>query len=228
MESILSSGDKKYLKFFTKYLKSYGEESGTFTVYDVHENSNFDFSGVKMDENYYLEIPEKMEPILEKIAIYSSENLPDFDIDSDDISASNLIITIYYEGQINSKYCVNYRTRDEGESQEISLSEDPERLKNIFNWMEGEEAKTVRVVFNGYGDSGEISGMEVDDEGWLSVESIFEDYCYNILERDYGGWEINEGSDGNFFFDLKKKKCYVNFSWNNEQTECSTVFEEKF
>lgn len=35
------------------------------------------------------------------------------------------------------------------------------------------------------------------------LKSAIEDLCYDLLERTHGGWEINEGSDGRFFFDAK-------------------------
>jgi hypothetical protein len=48
------------------------------------------------------------------------------------------------------------------------------------------------------------------------------------LESNYGGWEINEGSNGSFIFNTEKNEVILDFAWNNENTECDTIYEEKF
>ena len=44
--------------------------------------------------------------------------------------------------------------------------------------------------------------MDVDGSRQPTSAEV-EDYCYTVLE-DFGGWEINEGSNGNFHFNLAK------------------------
>ncbi len=45
---------------------------------------------------------------------------------------------------------------------------------------------------------------------------------------NYGGWEINEGSQGYFIFDLKNKTVELNHTMNVEESESKTLYEEKF
>jgi hypothetical protein len=35
--------------------------------------------------------------------------------------------------------------------------------------------------------------------------------CYDLLAKDNGGWEINDGSNGEFVFDVLQKKAELTF-----------------
>ena len=39
---------------------------------------------------------------------------------------------------------------------------------------------------------------------------------YRALENNYGGWEINEGSQGKFIINSEEKTVYLEFSYNTE------------
>ena len=41
--------------------------------------------------------------------------------------------------------------------------------------------------------------------------------------RDFPGWEINEGSQGNIVFDLEDKSASANLTWNTENTETEVI-----
>jgi hypothetical protein len=49
-----------------------------------------------------------------------------------------------------------------------------------------------------------------------------------MLENRYGGWEINEGSQGNFEIDLDNKEITLNHTYNIDETGRDTLLEEKF
>jgi hypothetical protein len=55
-----------------------------------------------------------------------------------------------------------------------------------------------------------------------------EDWCYEQLERYYGGWEINEGSDGEFIFNFHDMTIELNHTYNVEQDAHDTIYEESF
>jgi hypothetical protein len=44
----------------------------------------------------------------------------------------------------------------------------------------------------------------------------------------HGGWEITEGSQGSFYFDLEKKIITLEHQYNYEETETHTLYEESF
>jgi len=61
-----------------------------------------------------------------------------------------------------------------------------------------------------------------------SVPAVVSDFCYNMLENRFGGWEINEGSQGNFEIDLDRKEITLNHTYNIDETGRDTLLEEKF
>jgi hypothetical protein len=224
MKPILTPEDKKYLKFFVKYLQSYGEKTGTFRFEDF--GSGYDYEGggdtLQLEENYYLEIPPTIVPIMDKIVNYCQQNIPEVD---DDISSAELEIEINNDGSISARYCWRFFTVDNlHNSFDVS-----DGLEKVFNELDEENISgTIFVTFDGNGDSGSIEQAEDESGHSVNLSTEMEDWCYNILENNYGGWEINEGSSGKFIFDIENRTCELEFGWNNENTECDTVYEEKF
>ena len=225
MKPILTPEDKKYLKFFVKYLQSYGEKTGTFRFEDF--GSGYDLEGgvadqLQLEENYYLEVPTTIAPIIDKIINYCQQNIPEVD---DDISSSELEIEINNDGSISARYCWRFFTVDNlHNSFDVS-----DGLEKVFNELDEENISgTIFVTFDGNGDSGSIEQAEDESGNSVSLSTEMEDWCYNILENNYGGWEINEGSTGKFIFNTEDRTCELEFGWNNENTECDTIYEEKF
>ena len=70
--------------------------------------------------------------------------------------------------------------------------------------------------------------MDIPRGNSVDVPSNIMDSLYNWLESFYGGWEINEGSQGSFNFHFDEGKVYLTFYENYEESEEDTVFESKF
>lgn len=58
-----------------------------------------------------------------------------------------------------------------------------------------------------------------------TLEEAIDDLCYDILGSEHGGWEINEGSFGEFVFDIEKDEIALTF---NERIESYETTEETF
>ena len=106
--------------------------------------------------------------------------------------------------------------------------------KELFDrWME-EDLKDVEVPsngiltvsYNGGGDSGYIESSF--DETSDAIPSSIEDWMYSQLERHFGGWEINEGSDGRFIFNFNNSTVELEHTYNTEESSSNTLFEENF
>ena len=110
-------------------------------------------------------------------------------------------------------------------------------------------AKSVTVSFDGYGDSGEVGDPEVAPKeaesvlgesvpgtlheagGWVdgkvnrttrdrTVSEAISELCYALLEN-HGGWEINEGSFGDFTIDPNADEINLTFNQRVESYETS-------
>ena len=114
MENILTPEEKKYLRFISKYLLSYGEDIGTIKLEDfdsVDTNDLVSSGFVKFDENYYLEVPHEIEPIIIKIVRHAEPKIPEID---EDINSSSLDIVIDAKKQeLTALYSYSYYTNED-------------------------------------------------------------------------------------------------------------------
>jgi hypothetical protein len=106
----------------------------------------------------------------------------------------------------------------------------------LFDALAGAAITRVCVQFDGEGDQGQIGSVtafagegETDlpevsvtfaSVGWADqVESVsevklrdaVEELCYAYLEFEHDGWEINDGSYGDFVFDVAERMITLDF-----------------
>ena len=106
----------------------------------------------------------------------------------------------------------------------------------IFEALAAQNITEVLVEFDGEGDSGQIEMLTVVRDGepvampettvtlrqasWGSSEPDIsectlregiETLCYDFLEDEHGGWEINDGAFGEFRMDVKNRTVELEF-----------------
>ena len=109
---------------------------------------------------------------------------------------------------------------------------------------------TAVVTFDGYGDSGQIEDIDAragDDKidlpdlsvtltlarsgstepvtKIMSLAEAIESMAYDFLERTHPGWEINDGADGEFVFDVASRTITLDY---NERYTASNNFDYEF
>ena len=72
-----------------------------------------------------------------------------------------------------------------------------QKLINSKNDSENLQGDVISMRFDGGGDSGSIDGGENELGDSVDIPASFEDFGYDILEKHFGGWENNEGGNGN-------------------------------
>ena len=72
--------------------------------------------------------------------------------------------------------------------------------------------------FSGSGDSGWIEDYIRTSDGTMKCPKFLEDWAYHQLAINYGGWEINEGSQGSFVIDSMGKYIRLDFGMNTEES----------
>jgi hypothetical protein len=83
----------------------------------------------------------------------------------------------------------------------------------------------LQLDYNGSGDSGYIESSFVDGG---RVPANIENWCYEVLENNYGGWEINEGSQGYFLFDTKNNTIELELTYNELTEENQDILSVYF
>lgn len=124
----------------------------------------------------------------------------------------------------------------------IKLDGNTNDLKDIiFDILTENEVSKFTVSFDGSGDSGqiedissevpnkvlhkEVQGVRIPNgtrysqgkpeiiwEEAKTVEDVIQSVCYQVLEQVCGGWEIDDGSYGEFTFDVKNRKVSLDFN----------------
>ena len=80
--------------------------------------------------------------------------------------------------------------------------------------------ETVTAEYSGFGDSGQIDDPEFESiEAPPAVAKAVQDLFYDFLEELYAGWEINEGSFGNFIWNVSVDRINLAHTTMTESTE---------
>jgi hypothetical protein len=232
----LSPEDKKYLRGLSNYLNSMGMqdgsieidiESGYSDIEDINWNDITHFSN-----NYRAEVPEGLVIILKKIMNYVDENNLFSDPAISDINYERLDIDIDTEKhEISVNHWWSYYDTGEENTVEWEDEEGKDLFEGwekdgVFEDLEVPDNGILILSYNGSGDSGFIESSF--DENNESVPAAIEDWCYDQLESHFGGWEINEGSNGEFIFNFKEMTIELNHTYNTEENEHDTIYEENF
>ena len=236
--NLLTPEDKQYLRRVCRYLGSLGMRDGSIEI-DIDNSADFDFTEIDWDNegshfsnNYSAEVPDGLSPILKKIGDYIQENSIFQVPDEEDLNYERIDFDIDCERQeISINHWWTFYARGDGSS----VDWDGEEGKDMFEEWEKDgvfEDLTIpddgilTVKYNGSGDSGYIeSSFEENNDG---LPTTIEDWCYRQLEQNFGGWEINEGSDGEFIFNFHDTSVQLNHTYNTEENATDTIYEESF
>jgi hypothetical protein len=107
----------------------------------------------------------------------------------------------------------------------------PTKAENFKKKLKELKVKSFSVEYSGCGDSGEINEISyepkklnasIDVGTWKrwnikllnreettdhkTLNQYIEDFCYDLLGDNHGGWEINEGQNGNITWNSKNNK----------------------
>jgi len=236
MKGILTPEEKQYLRRISNYLGSMGMQDGNIEI-DMDNGWEFNYEDVNWDfvthftNNYNADIPSGLIPILQKIMKYCDENNLDKEHD-EDINYQRLEYDIDVDSKkISFNHWWSFYSKGEGSS----VTWEDEQGKDQFeHWEESgvfedltiPDDGILTIQYNGSGDSGylENSFNETSD----GVPASIEDWCYRELSDNYSGWEINEGSDGQFIFNFHDMTIELIHTENIEDNASDTYYEESF
>ena len=215
---------KKKFKMLMAYLRGFKKESINFELsissQDVEEIEIYD--GVDMTSTFY----SYFESIVNQYAdeLYdegpgSVDNAGDyFYVDGDIYPSENKIV-------FNQVRFTEYGTEDSGTSYHFDEYEGlGDSIEDFFiearEFLDEIKATSATVSYEGGGDSGYINSTYESEKGTGDLPAGIENICYNLLE-EYGGWEINEGSQGTIVF--TRDEIEVNHEWNTEVDETNEI-----
>ena len=120
-----------------------------------------------------------------------------------------------------------YESEGSGTSYDFSDYKEDDKMYTTFmkvrEFLEKEGIEEMEVSYEGSGDSGSVNNEYTSENGGGEIDNDIEDICYYLL-KEYGGWEINEGSQGTIEF--TKDEIIVNHEWNTEEQYTSDTIIE--
>lgn len=227
MENYLTEEELKRLKYYAAYALSHGSEKITSITYTYdcypEDFEPFRIKGTDIKipiddiQDILINIVNNYE-FMEKMEDCGNVGTLIFDLDCE-----NFILTAKLYEQV-------YEIGDEQEITDEIAEIDDEETRNQFisflNEIKESGNSEDTVNFSGSGDSGDIEGYS---ENQIQIPKSVKNYLYRMLESHFGGWEINEGSQGNFVFNVEWEQVTLNFSYYEERDiDCELNFELKF
>jgi hypothetical protein len=100
-----------------------------------------------------------------------------------------------------------------GELRDVKKLSDP----NIVQELKSEYGESCSCSYDGGGDSGWVNEYARCSNGDKRLNELLEHICYELLEMYYGGWEINEGSNGSIDFNFENQTVELNHSQNVDE-----------
>jgi hypothetical protein len=225
---------KKKIQFLIGFIKSLKCEEFSIQI-DIDTNviqyMNKPYCKGKSSD---ISLPSNIESIVEEIVEHYVDDLYEIGPGSaGDNSASN-----YFNFELSffpkeNKLVFNEITHTEygseasGMSYDISDYNEDDSMYNTFmdvrKFLEKEGIEEMTVTYEGSGDSGLVNNEYISQDGDGEIDNDIENICYGLLQ-EYGGWEINEGSQGTINF--TKDEIIVNHEWNVEESYTSDTIIE--
>jgi len=220
---------KKKFKYLMEFLKQFGFDkvTQTYTFYDsgydwgLQEITGYKDGQLKtiptssivlgLLENFLEEYTNEIEDI-----VYDHNDNPTrFDVEVEIYPFQNKLIYsnsfVYYYTSESSQS--EYDFDDDEDSIVISCREFLESLGN---------PEDVIIDYDGSGDSGYIESKGKPSNGeTVDLPAEIEDICYRELESNFGGWEINEGSNGQII--ITNHSIIIDHNWNVEVEDDVTL-----
>ena len=225
----LSEEDKKKLRRFSLYLQTTSAADGLNWTQYVYEFNETDYAygpNPKVDLSKFTTEVELIENIFEKVI--NSYDLEDI-ISGVDGATGNAHIEIVFNPEdmnidvsMDVFYYEVFSSERKVKFQELTnLGEGPytfqryEYLKNFAdpNFIEEckkEYGKNLEIIYDGYGDSGQIDPEIPNNKLEYAV--------YELIDFYHSGWEINEGSKGIINIDFENETIAILHDQNSEDS----------
>lgn len=229
MEFNFTEENKKTLNILRAKCKVAGLGDVVTREFRVDENGNLDDSWYSDDfESKTNGITIDSYPEINKILYRIYEDNIDyfllpFNENSEETSGMFIFTINFKEKNISFNSVVNYNTTEDSQTEgmvKLLFYRKPQAYDEFVEVYQETTPEYRRLIFtfDGGGDSGYIeSSGENEDGDSVELTGPLEDVCYEILQKYFSGWEIDEGSYGKIIFDfsdVNNVTYYVDFSLN--------------
>ena len=187
-----------------------------FMIQFYSDGDSIDHIDFTCAKNPGFQMSSNMEQIFYDIAELYAEDLYDGGLGSYGDGSDYFTVdgTIYPDRLVfESTDFTQYGTEDSG--MYYDRDEDGESVSQYFEefdkFLDKEGIDSLVITYDGGGDSGQVNDSYSSGKKSGTITSEIENICYELLE-DFGGWEINEGSQGTI--EVTRNHIEVMHEWN--------------
>lgn len=219
---------KVLLNLFNNYLEKVKCDKATFSLdsWKLKMNDKWFYCGEKGRLYPPIPIDKFIEDYMDFLK--GTGNLEEFSEDGDQEYYGYEFIVLRESRKVN--VMGEYSAYIEGDSHDgfIDTDEIPGNILRFLEELDDSGHGEFEVICTGGGDSGfvEDDGRTRKDDNYKTPSEV-ENYCYQLLEQ-FPGWEINEGSHSEFYFDGLKRAVSFKFTYNEEVSRTELVHEFDF
>lgn len=218
----LSKEDNRILEVFSMYLQSYGTKVGKCRIVVETDNetywghSDWDGDSTRVTIDSYQAIDELLNKIFNE---YKNNFLEYFGYEDRGgvtfiVNCNNKTMSFKADVYVHNTNYFN----EEYSFDDISNEE-------IKDWLSemSQSFTSGNIHYEGSGDSGYIEeDIRFNDNSRSGYPNQLEDWMYRELNQ-FGGWEINEGSQGDFHFNFDKGIISLRHGENYEDEEIHEI-----
>jgi hypothetical protein len=215
--------DKK-LKALLGYVRGLNRNID-FTIQFYNDGDAIDYIDFTCAKNPGFNMSSNMEQIFYNIVELYAEDLYDAGLGSYGEGSDYFTVdgTIYSDRLVfESTDFTQYGTEDSGIY--YDRDEDGGSVSQYFEefdkFLDKEGVDSLQITYNGDGDSGYIDDSYSSGKKSGKITREIENICYMLLE-DFGGWEINEGSQGTI--EVTRDHIEIMHEWNTNDDVHETL-----
>ena len=234
MEFNFTDEDKKNLNILRARCKVAGLGDGIIREFRIDENGNLDDSWYTDDftsESNGSTIDSY--PEINNLFYHIYENNQDYFLSpfgeySDETSGRFMFYINFKEKLISFSSVINYYTSHDSEIEgmvKVLFYRKPEAYNEFVEVYQNTTPayRKLTFTFDGGGDSGYVENQGENEDGdSVELTGPLEDVCYEILNKEFSGWDLDEGSNGRIVFDfsdVNNVTYYVDFKMNAQAAD---------
>ena len=218
---------KNKIEAFFKYLSALKTTSATIYLQCDWKSIDYWDGNIETDNRGDINLPQNFESyIIDLFDEYSETIYSDsfYGIDSDHSESYNAIVEINVpKKRITFRTDITvYDSESTGTGYEFEDGDHKDWQDKVNEYLDSNNTNSIRIEYNGSGDSGELDNSYNNETNQIiDLDGEIEDICYEILNSEFSGWEINEGSSGEVL--IQRDGIYIDHNWNTEENITSDL-----
>jgi len=202
---------KRYFQALMAYMKNLGvEKIWTEMTMDGRYVDHWDeeFQGVKNGQYSKVSVPKQFIKLVDTIIEKYGEEI--WEESQNEWGSEYYRVDVYFS--LSNRNIII--TSDIEEQKADTSSDEYDVIDNpsVQSFLDRNNIDYLEVTYSGGGDDGFIEDDGYDDNGnRYRLSDDLEEFLYEKLNGNFGGWEINEGSSGKFI--IQRETVEIEHEW---------------